>query len=40
MIVRTGTEEEITETVKGGKIQRADKCRYLGMSISTDGQNT
>ena len=39
MIVKTGRqEEEINETVKAGRIQRTDKCKYLGMTISTDGQ--
>ena len=39
MIVKTGREEEdINETVKAGRIQRIDKCKYLGMTISTDGQ--
>ena len=38
MIVRTGREEEINETVKAGRIQRTDKCKYLGITISTDGQ--
>ena len=39
MIVKTGgeEEEEINETVKAGRIQRADKCKYLGVTISTDG---
>ena len=40
MIVKTGREEEISETVKGGRIQRIDKCKYLGMIILTDGQLT
>ena len=42
MIVRTGREEEeeINETVKSGKIQRTDKCKYLGVAISIDGQLT
>ena len=42
MIVKTGqeNEEEINETVKAERIQRTDKCRYLGMTISTDGQLT
>ena len=39
MIVKTGREEEeINETVKAGRIQRTDKCKYLGITISTDGQ--
>ena len=40
MIVKTGREEEINETVKAGRIQRTDKCKYLEMTISTDGQLT
>ena len=41
MIVKTGGEkEEINETVKAGRIQRTDKCKYLGMIIPTDGQLT
>ena len=41
MIVKTGREEEeINETVKAGRIQRTDKCKYLGITISTDGQLT
>ena len=40
MIVKTGREEEINETVRAGRIQRTDKCKYLGMTISTDGQLT
>ena len=42
MIVKTGTEKEkeINETVKAGRILRTDKCKYLGMTISTDGQLT
>ena len=42
MIVKTGREkeEEINETVKAGRIQRTDKCKYLRMTISTDGQLT
>ena len=43
MIVKTTgreEEEEINETVKAGRIQRADKCKYLGVTISTDGQLT
>ena len=40
MIVKTGREEEqeTNQTVKAGRIQRIDKCKYLGMTISTDGQ--
>ena len=40
MIVKTGREEEeeINETVKAERIRRADKCKYLGVTISTDGQ--
>ena len=42
MIVKTGREEveEINETVKAGRIKRTDKCKYLGVTISTDGQST
>ena len=42
MIVKTGREEEeeINEAVKAGRIQRTDKCKYLGVTISTDGQLT
>ena len=41
MIVKTGREEEeINETLKAGRIERTDKCKYLGMAISTDGQLT
>ena len=41
MIVKTGREEEeINETMKAGRIQRTDKCKYLGITISTDGQLT
>ena len=41
MIVKTGREEEeINETVKAGRIQRIDKCKYLGMIILTDRQLT
>ena len=40
MIVKTGREEEINETVKAGRIQRTDKCKYLEMTVSTDGQLT
>ena len=40
MIVKTRREEEINETVKAGRIQRTDKCKYLGITISTDGQLT
>ena len=41
MIVKTGREEEKrNQTVKAGRIQRTDKCKYLGMTISTDGQLT
>ena len=32
--------EEINETVKAGRIQRTDKYKYLGMTVSTDGQLT
>ena len=39
MIIKTGREEEeINETVKAGRIQRTDKCTYLRMTTSTDGQ--
>ena len=42
MIVKTGREEEqeTKETVKAGRIQRTGKCKYLGMTISADGQLT
>ena len=41
MIVKTGREdEEINETVKAGRIQRTDKCKYLGTTVSIDGQLT
>ena len=41
MIVKTGrAEEETTETVKAGRIQRTDKYKYLGVTISIDGQLT
>ena len=42
MIVKTGRkkEEEINETFKAGRIQKTDKCKYLGITISTDGQLT
>ena len=41
MIVKTRREdEEVNETVKAGRIQRTDKCKYLGITISTDGQLT
>ena len=43
MIVKTGREkeeEEINETVQAGRIQRTGKCKYLVMTISTDGQLT
>ena len=41
MIVKTGREEEqINKKVKAGRIQRTEKCKFLGMTISTDGQFT
>ena len=40
MIVKTRQEEEINETVRSGRIQRADKCKYLGMTISINLQLT
>ena len=40
MIVKTGREEEINETIKAGKIQRTDKCKHPGIKVSTDGQLT
>ena len=40
MIVKTGTVGEINETVKAGRIQRTDKCKYLGITISPDGKLT
>ena len=33
-------EEEINETVKVGKIQRTDWCKYLGTTMSADRQLT
>ena len=41
MIVKTGREEEeINKIVKVGRMQRINKCKYLGMIISTDRQLT
>ena len=41
MIVKTGREEEeINKTVNARIIQRTNKCKYLGITISTDGQLT
>ena len=42
MIVKTRREkeEEIIETVKAGRIQGTDKCKYLGITVSTDGHLT
>ena len=42
MIVETGREkeEEINETVKAGRMQGRDRYKYLGITISTDGQLT
>ena len=41
MIVKTGREEkELNEIVQAGRIKRTVKCKYLGMTISTDGQLT
>ena len=42
MIVQTGgeKEEEINETVKAGRMQGRDRYKYLGITISTDGQLT
>ena len=41
MIIKTERkEEEIDETVKARRIQRTDKCKYLGMTISKDRQLT
>ena len=40
MVAKTRREEEINETVKAGRILRTDKCTYLGMTMSTDGQLT
>lgn len=37
MIVKTGRQEEINETVKTERIQRKDKYKYLGLTISTVG---
>ena len=41
MTVKTGREEEeINETVKAGRIQRIDKWKYLGITVSTYQQLT
>ena len=41
MIVKTGREEKkLNETVQAGRIKRTVKCKYPGMTISTDGQLT
>ena len=40
MIVKAGKEEDMNETVTAGRIQRIDKCKYLRITISTDGQLT
>ena len=42
VIVKTEREDEqeANETVKAGRIQRIDKWKYLGMTISADGQLT
>ena len=40
MVVKTGREEETNKTAKAERIQRTDKCKYLGMAISADGQST
>ena len=41
MIVKTGREkEETNETVKAGRIQKTDKYKCLGITISTDGSLT
>ena len=37
MIVKTSRQEEINETVKTERIQRTDKYKYLGLTISTEG---
>ena len=38
VMVKTGREEkEIHETVKAERMQRTDECKYLGMTISTEG---
>ena len=37
MIVKTGRqEEEINENLTAGKIQRTDKCKNRGITISTE----
>ena len=42
MIVQTGgeKEEEINETVKAGRMQGRDRYKYVGTTISTNGQLT
>ena len=40
MIVKTGREEEVNETVRAGRIQKADKWKILEMTIPTDRQLT
>ena len=41
MIVKTGRqEEEINENLTAGKIQRTDKCKNRGITISTEWQLT
>ena len=40
MVVKTGREEQLNETVKAGRIRKTDKCKYLGMAISKDRRFT
>ena len=41
MIVKTRREkEETNETVKAGRIQKTDRYKFLGITISTDGPLT
>ena len=39
-IVKTGREEEVNKTAKAGRLQRRDKCKYLGITVSMVGQLT
>ena len=38
MIVKTRREEAINEKVKAKRIQRTDKYKYLGITMTTAGQ--